>query len=283
MSLLLCKREAENPFYIEKLDIRLWSMQELCYVIYNHPLLAAEDLRDSEEFCRWLREDAAQGFLAAKIEQIRAAAKSEDRDPTDELMLAVLRDCNYYAPGEIEACRRRLQTYQECQPEDRAHAEGVSLFRLRRYRMAEERFRTEEMLLRERAERLRPGQEQEALRRRISETLCDLAVIRLHLFEKEEAKALLREAGQTADCRRAARLFYLLEDTENGQAADLMEMLTDEEKSGLDRKREEARLHALSGGRMQAVSRLFEQDPVKRGTACTELLRKWKKEYRRMR
>lgn len=314
MSLLLCKREAGNPFYSEKLDIRLWSMQELCYVIYNHPLLAAEDLRDSEALCSWLREDAGQGFLAAKIEQIRAAAKAEERDPTDELLLAILRDCNYYAPGETEACRRKLLFYQECPPEDRAHAEGVSLFRLRRYRMAEERFWAEEKLLRERADRMQAGQERDTLLRRLAETICDRAVIRLQLFEKKEAEALLLAAEQTADCKRAEKFLYFLHSGDAAgqpvsaecpasaehlvsaerpasaehpvsakQTGSFFEKLTDEEKSELDKKREEARLHALSGRRMQEISTLFEMDPVKRETACAGLLRKWKKEYRRMR
>ena len=309
MSLLLCKREAENPFYSEKLDIRLWSMQELCYVIYNHPLLAAEDLRDSEALCSWLREDAGQGFLAARLEQIRMAAQAEKEDPTDELLLAILRDCNYYAPGEIEACRKKLLFYRECAPEDRSHAEGVSLFRLRRYRMAEDRFRAEEKLLRERAERMQPGQERDALLRRLAETICDLAVVRLHLFEKKEAEALLLEAEQTADCKRAARLLYVLRSPgqevgeagapvppersggekkvpaspEQPEGGHFLEALTDEEKSELDKKREEARLHALSGRQMRAIGTMFELDPVKRESACAALLRKWKKEYRRMR
>ena len=39
MSLLLCRRErVKHPFYIEVLGIHIYSSQELCYVIYHHPL-----------------------------------------------------------------------------------------------------------------------------------------------------------------------------------------------------------------------------------------------------
>lgn len=281
MSLLLCKKEAETPFYSEKLDIRLWSMQELCYVIYNHPLLAAGDLA-GEELCKWLREELAQGFLAARIEQIRAAAKAEDRDPSDEILMAILRDCNYYSPAEIDACQRRLSAYQNCPPEDRAHAEGVSLFKLRRYRMAEEHFREEAELLSERAGKAQPGREREAVQKRRANVCCDLAVIKARLFENEAARKLLSDADKLSESGRAARLRYYLRDAEDSAVGNDADGLTDEERSELDRRREEVRMHVLSGRRLKELNAMFEQDPVKREAACAEQLRKWKKEYRRM-
>ena len=43
MSLLLCRREpVKHPFYIEVLGIHIYSSQELCYVICNHPLLVMD-------------------------------------------------------------------------------------------------------------------------------------------------------------------------------------------------------------------------------------------------
>ena len=48
MSLLLCRPEpVRHPYYIEILGIHIYSSQELCYVIYNNPLLAMEDFLDT--------------------------------------------------------------------------------------------------------------------------------------------------------------------------------------------------------------------------------------------
>ena len=48
MSLLLCRREfVKHPFYIEILGIYIYSSQELCYVICNHPLLVMEDRKST--------------------------------------------------------------------------------------------------------------------------------------------------------------------------------------------------------------------------------------------
>lgn len=51
MSLLLCRREkVKHPFYIEVLGIHIYSSQELCYVIYHHPLLVMNDFVDASLF-----------------------------------------------------------------------------------------------------------------------------------------------------------------------------------------------------------------------------------------
>ena len=52
MSLILCRQEpVKIPLYIEDLGIHIYSSQELCYVIYNNPLLVLEDFIDSRLTC----------------------------------------------------------------------------------------------------------------------------------------------------------------------------------------------------------------------------------------
>ena len=58
MSLILCRQEPVTvPLYIEDLGIHLYSSQELCYVIYNNPLLVLEGFIDKRltEFLRPLQ------------------------------------------------------------------------------------------------------------------------------------------------------------------------------------------------------------------------------------
>ena len=58
MSLLLCRLEpVRHPFEVPELGIRLYSSQELCYVIYENPLLVMED------FVHCSREETAGCFL----------------------------------------------------------------------------------------------------------------------------------------------------------------------------------------------------------------------------
>ena len=47
MSLILCRQEpVRHPFYIERLGVHIASSQELCYVIYQNPLLVLDGFVD---------------------------------------------------------------------------------------------------------------------------------------------------------------------------------------------------------------------------------------------
>ena len=51
MSLLLCRKgKDKTSLYIEVLGIHIYSSQELCYVIYHHPLLVMNDFVDASLF-----------------------------------------------------------------------------------------------------------------------------------------------------------------------------------------------------------------------------------------
>ncbi len=68
MSLLLCRREkVKHPFYIEVLGIHIYSSQELCYVIYHHPLLVMNDFVDASLFF-FVKNELGLGFLAGRME-----------------------------------------------------------------------------------------------------------------------------------------------------------------------------------------------------------------------
>ena len=51
---------------LETLGIRIYSSQELSYVIYHYPLLVMEDFV-GEGLLEFMREELNQGFLALKV------------------------------------------------------------------------------------------------------------------------------------------------------------------------------------------------------------------------
>ena len=79
MSLILCRQEpVKIPLYIEDLGIHIYSSQELCYVIYNNPLLVLEEpasLREAERATTYRRGEEISallqdGVLAAGLDGI---------------------------------------------------------------------------------------------------------------------------------------------------------------------------------------------------------------------
>ena len=66
MSLILCRHEpVKHPYYIDVLGIHIHSSQELCYVIYNHPILVMDDFID-ELLIEFIRRDLDMDYLAGR-------------------------------------------------------------------------------------------------------------------------------------------------------------------------------------------------------------------------
>ena len=80
MSLILCRNEpVKQPLYIEKLGVHIYSSQELCYVIYQYPLLALNGFVD-ENLVEFIAVQLDMGFLAVKMEKWMKGGGGEE-DP----------------------------------------------------------------------------------------------------------------------------------------------------------------------------------------------------------
>ena len=113
MSLILCRQEpVKIPLYIEDLGIHIYSSQELCYVIYNNPLLVLEDFIDSR-LTEFLRSELRMPFLAEKIEKWM-----ESRGATEEILYLILQECNYYSPKEQAAYRQTVNGLKKLTEEE---------------------------------------------------------------------------------------------------------------------------------------------------------------------
>ena len=78
MSLILCRMEpVRHPFEIPELGIRIHSSQELCYVIYENPLLVMDDFVDYR-LIQFIQEDLGMEFLAGKLENWKKSGENPD-------------------------------------------------------------------------------------------------------------------------------------------------------------------------------------------------------------
>lgn len=63
---ILCQvKKAEKPFYIENISTNIYSIEELCYYLYNNLYLVDSSLISSK-LCTWLEEELELPKLAAK-------------------------------------------------------------------------------------------------------------------------------------------------------------------------------------------------------------------------
>ena len=108
MSLILCRHEpVKHPYYIDVLGIHIHSSQELCYVIYNHPILVMDDFID-ELLIEFIRRNLDMDYLAGRMEKLlETGSRHED------VLFLFLSECDYYNDKEYRNIR---QPWQPCAP-----------------------------------------------------------------------------------------------------------------------------------------------------------------------
>ena len=136
MALLLCNKGAKHPFYYEQLDIDLWSVQELSYVIYKYPVIVPADFVD-RKLTAWLRDELNMGILAAKLEQFMNAGEDGNQE---RLLLMILRESNYYTQAEISRFENEYKKLRNVEKYSFLNLLGDTYLRMNRYGKAIESY-----------------------------------------------------------------------------------------------------------------------------------------------
>ncbi len=267
MSLLLCRKKADLPFVHGKLNIGIWSEQELCYVIYNYPLLCLRDFIDEPLF-DWIDRELQLEKLAASLRANQRAGESAENQ-----MLYILQECNYYDVREVIEFSSRMVELRKRSEDELVYLEGELLYRAEKYSLAYEKFAESIRLLDEQLKRSREEEELARLNQRKASVFCDMAVVKLRLGDRNKALELLISSELTYYNKRAVRMRYLV----NG-AGDL----GDNEKAELDAMKQEAAEAARESAEYKKLLELFEKDSVKVLKEARTYISRWKNNYRKM-
>lgn len=104
-SLILCRtKEASNPFHIKEMGVRIYSLEELCYVIYNNIYIINEDFF-SDAFIAFIEEETLEKDLADKLRSAKKKGGS-----LAEMVAIVLLYVDYYTMEEVEAIKETINT-----------------------------------------------------------------------------------------------------------------------------------------------------------------------------
>ncbi|HIU88519.1 MAG TPA: hypothetical protein IAB10_06290 [Candidatus Avilachnospira avistercoris] len=267
MALILCKQRASVPYYYEKLDLRLWSSQELCYLIYNYPLMVSEGFVD-EDLCDWLDRELKERELSRKLRQAMEEGENESN-----LLLMILSGCGYYSRNEINAYMDRLLDISRLDRPGYLHALGKNFFDSGRLETAYQRFEEAMKAADEDMRRAKEPQEKERLLKLKAQSYLDMAVVRILMFEDNKALELILQSELCMKTERSREMKYLL----TGESE-----LSEDDKKRLDIAKEDLKLKILSEEDSFGAAAIFKKDSVKAKKEASELLGRLKKEYRRM-
>ncbi len=269
MSIILCRQEnVTHPFFIEHLGVFVHTSQELCYAIYNHPILAMDGFID-ESLLEFIRDELGMGMTALKME--RWMKSGENRD---ELLFLFLQECDYYNTAEINRLRKTVSALRKLPPLEYAKQKADYLFGFRQYGRAIAGYeKILESFLAQKAD--------ESFLGKVWNNLGS-CYARIFQFRKA-ADAYERAYVRLKDLSVLERIYHLTRLDESIVLKERYQsIVTDSLKESWDEDFARAGEAAEESEDLVKLKQLFEKDPVRRAEGARQMLETWKQEYRGM-
>lgn len=287
MALLLCRRQADTAYYHENLGINIWTLEELSYLIYNYPLLFGEDV-SSERLFGWIETSLSYEKLANTLRKMRSLAESDIN-----IMSAILSSCNYYDETEISLFKSTLLKYTKYPLWEISYLKGKSQFKRGAYKKAYKMIHEAVDLLERDMRKQATDTSLKELNEKRAAMYCDLASIRMQLFDEKGALELIKQAKVSSHYKRAAKLKYLIEKTSDyappyykeeadSGRDDAEQALSLEEKDKLIEKIKKAKEKVLSSDEYKKLEDMLKSEEGDVSVSLRQLVSRMKKEYRSM-
>lgn len=269
MSLLLCRQEpCRHPYYIERLGLHISSSPELCYVIFNNPLLAMGGLID-DHLIQFIKEELDLPFLAGKLEKWKRSGEDQD-----EMMFMILQECYYYTSKEISKLRQAVSAYKKMSPTEFTKETADYYFHLKQYATAVLYY-----------EKILDDWRLKSLSDDFTAKVWNnmgASYAGIFWFEKAiSAYDMSYNFNKNPDTLKRIYQLTLL-NPEFPLKERYQTLITDERKLAWKSELEAERQKAKDSGDVKEIEKLFNKDPIKRIAGAGELLARWKQDYRKM-
>ncbi len=269
MSVILCRKEqVSHPFFIENLGIHVYTSQELCYAIYNHPLLALDGFMD-RNLVDFIREELDMGYTALKLERWMKSGENQD-----ELLFLFLQECNYYTTTEISRLRQKVAALRKMPPLEYAKSKADYLFGFKQYGRAIAGYeKILESFLAQKADDAFLGK-----------VWNNLGACYARIFQFDKAlQAYDKAYGKLKDVAVLERIYHLsLLSPELGMKERYQSIVTEELKAAWDEDFAKAGEAAKQSEELKKLDEMFQKDPIRRMEGARQMLEAWKQEYRGM-
>lgn len=128
---ILCRSKyADKPYYINNMAINIYSMEELCYYIYNNIYLIGTDLVD-EGLINYIDTYLEETELAKQLEFLVAQSAG-----LSEILITILRYVDYYTEEEIGALKTIIDKLDTQNALERLKLRADNFLSNRRYESA---------------------------------------------------------------------------------------------------------------------------------------------------
>lgn len=269
MSLFLCRQEpVKHPFYISELDIRIYSSQELSYVIINNPLLVRDGFVN-ERLLLFLRDQLDMGFLSLKMDRLRKAGESDL-----EILCLFLQEADYCLADEIARFRTQFTELNKMPAARYQKVKAEYLYRIGQYVKAISE-------LKKITEMPRNNLTDESF---LGMVYSNIGSCYVQLLQYERAVKAFEKSYFYVQDENTLKYLYFLSEIESGlfvsvQCRQMMTAkLKELWKTELTGKREQI----AHGDEKRNLDELFSRDPIRRKQGAEAQIRTWKQKYHSM-
>ena len=95
--------QAKKPYYIENIRMNIYSLEELCFYLYNNACLIDESLLN-ERLLDWLRDELGLTRLYRQLYD-----QLEKKDGIGFLVLPIFREAGYLTTSAMREYQEQLQ------------------------------------------------------------------------------------------------------------------------------------------------------------------------------
>ncbi|MCD7735449.1 MAG: hypothetical protein LUI07_00530 [Lachnospiraceae bacterium] len=136
MSYDLClPRQANQPYYIENIRTGIYSLEELCFYLYNNLCLIDETIIN-EKLCDWIRDELCLKRLYRQLyEQLEKMESGSSRDAS-AFVLPIFREAGYLSSQEMRDFQDRLSKLEVQSDEMKQKLRGDYLVKEKMYARA---------------------------------------------------------------------------------------------------------------------------------------------------
>jgi len=177
--LIICNgKQAFIPYYIKITNTKVYSIEELCYYIYNNVELLSDDLF-GEPLIGWLEDELDLKERAAKLRDIL-----HNSGDLRELAVCILCSCDYYTELEIKQFIHKLDELIKLSPYEKRKRKADNYLKYKQFAEAANAY-----------ERILGGEDMAYLSsEEYGNILHNLAIIKLHMVGMKEAAEGFKEA-----------------------------------------------------------------------------------------
>jgi tetratricopeptide (TPR) repeat protein len=177
--LIICSgKQAFIPYYFKITNTKVYSIEELCYYVYNNVELLNEDFF-GEALIQWLKDELDLEDRADKLREIK-----NNQGSFKEIAVSILCSSDYYTESEIKGFIRNLDELVNLSPYEKLKKKGDNYLKYRQFAEAAAVY-----------EKILDGEEVTSLSsEEYGSLLHNMAIIKLHMVGIAQAAETFKEA-----------------------------------------------------------------------------------------